>query len=134
MNLSKYLVDVNDVGDWGGHEQTAADNLNRIYHTLDLRISPILIVGDERQWDPKLYGEIMSHVWGDWMRKDTLLNATDEQIREYVDSQATIYAIPPVPPAIVDNVEVVWTPQPMASRIPAAAGYQGQPESTVRTM
>ncbi|MEO6696894.1 MAG: hypothetical protein ABIN45_02715 [Gammaproteobacteria bacterium] len=132
MNLSKYLVDVNDVGDWGGQEQPAADNLNRIYHALDLRICPIIIVGDERQWDPKLYGEIMSHVWGDWMRKDMLLNLTDEQIREYVESQAAIYAIPPIPPPIVDNVEVMGAQETVAPRIPPATGYQGQPGPTVR--
>ena len=134
MNLSKYLVAVNDVGDWGGQEQLAADNLNRIYHALDLRICPIIIVGDERQWDPRLYGEIMSHVWGDWMRRDTLLSITNEQIREYVDSQAAIYGIAPVPPPIVDNVEVVAAPEAAASHIPLAAGYQGQPGPAVRRL
>lgn len=106
MDLNKYLVDASSVGDWGGQEQLAAHNLNRIYHALDLRICPILIVGDERQWNPGLYGEIMSHVWRDWMHKDMLLNLTDERLKEYVESMADYYHIQAVPPYVVDNVEI----------------------------
>ncbi len=111
MDLNKYLVDASTVGDWGGKEQLIADNFNRIYQALNLRIGPILIVGSEQQWDPNLYDEIMSHVRGAWMSKDKLLSLTDEQIEEYVESQAAIYHIPPVPPPVVDNVEVIKEPE-----------------------
>lgn len=110
MDLNKYLVDASTVGNWGGQDQLAADNLNRIYKALHLRISPILIVGKEKQWDPELYDNIMSHVRDTWMDKDRLLALTDEQIEEYVESQAAIYHIPPVPPPIPDNVEVMKAP------------------------
>ncbi len=110
MDLNKYLVDASTVGDYGGREQLATDNLNRIYKALNLRISPILIVGKEKQWDPELYDEIMSHVRDAWTNKDRLLALTDEQIDEYVESQAEIYHIPPVPPPIPDNVEVMKGP------------------------
>lgn len=111
MELNKYLVDVNAMCNWDGQDQLAADNLNRIYHALDLRLSPILIVGNERQWDPKLYDEIMSHVRDDWTNKDRLLNLTDEQIEEYVQSRAAFYHIPLVPPPVVDNVEIMKVPK-----------------------
>lgn len=94
------------MGDWDGQEQLIADNFNRIYQALNLRISPILIVGNEQQWDPKLYDEIMSHVRG-WMNKGRLLSLTDEQIEEYVASQAAIHHILPV----ADNVEVMAEPE-----------------------
>ena len=111
MDLNKYLVDASNVGDWGGDEQLAADNLNRIYKALDLRITPLLIVGKEQQWDPELYDEIMSHVRDAWMNKDRLLKLTEEQIKNYVESQAAAHHIPPVPPPVVDNVEVMKAPQ-----------------------
>ena len=111
MDTNKYLVDASTVGDYGCCGQLAADNLNRIYKALHLRISPILIVGKEEQWDPEFYDEIMSHVRDAWMDKDRLLSLTDEQIDEYVESQAGIYHIPPVPPPIPDNVEVMNTPK-----------------------
>lgn len=111
MDLNKYLVDADNVGDWGGDEQRAADNLNRIYKAIDLRITPLLIVGKEHQWDPELYDEIMSHVQASWINKDRLLALTDEQIEAYVESQAAIHHIPPVPPSVVDNVEVMKAPE-----------------------
>ncbi|MDA1107336.1 MAG: hypothetical protein O2845_02925 [Proteobacteria bacterium] len=111
MNLSKYLVNASTVCSWDGENQRAADNFNRIYHALDMRISPVLIIGKEPQWDPELYNEIMSRVRDDWMRKkDMLLKLTDEQIAEYVESQAAIYHISPVLPPVVDNVEVLRAP------------------------
>jgi hypothetical protein len=106
MDLNKYLVDANTVGDWDDNNQLAADNLNRIYQTLHLRIGPVLIVGKERLWDPELYDEIMSQVRDDWMNRDKLLNLTDEQIDKYVESLAEIYGIPPISPPKVDNVEI----------------------------
>lgn len=111
MDLNKYLVDASTVGDWDDQEQLIADNFNRIYQALDLRIGPILIVGSEQQWDPNLYDEIMSHVRATWMSKDKLLSLTDEKIEEYVESQAAIYHIPPVPPPVVDNVEIIKEPE-----------------------
>ncbi len=45
------------------------------------------------------------------MNKDRLLALTDGQIEEYVESQAAIYHIPPVPPPVADNVEVVKAPE-----------------------
>ncbi len=111
MDLNKYLVNAGVVCNWDSQNQLVADNLNRIYHALDLRISPILVVGEERHWDPQLYDEIMSHVQGDWMgKKDMLLHLTDEQIEEYVESRAAVYHIQPVPPPVVDNVEIMETP------------------------
>ncbi len=110
MDLNKYLVDVTAMCSWDGQDQLAADNLNRIYHALDLRIGPILIVGGERQWDPKLYDEVMGHVRDDWTSKDRLFNLTDEQIEEYVESRAAAYHIQPIPPPVVDNVEIMETP------------------------
>ncbi len=44
MNLSKYLVDAGTVSNWVNQNQLVADNINRIYHALDLRINPILIM------------------------------------------------------------------------------------------
>lgn len=111
MDLNKYLVDASTVGDYGGHGQLAADNLNRIYKALHLRISPILIVGKEKHWDPEFYNEIMSHVRDACMNKNRLLALTDEQIEDYVESQAAIYHIPPVPPSVPDNVEVMKAPE-----------------------
>jgi len=108
MNLSNYLVNASIVCKWDGENQLAADNLNRIYHALDMRLNPILIMGGEPQWDPNLYSEIMDHVRDHWMcKRDMLLHLTDEQIEEYVRSQAEIYHIPPVPPHVVDNVEIL---------------------------
>lgn len=111
MDINKYLVDASTVGDWDSQEQLIADNFNRIYQALNLRIGPILIVGSEQQWDPDLYDEIMSHVRSAWVNKDKLISLTDEQIEEYVASQAATYHIPPVPPPIVDNVEVMNEPE-----------------------
>lgn len=111
MDINKYLVDADSVGDWNGQEQLIADNFNRIYQALDLRIGPILVVGSEQQWDPNLYDDIMGHVRGAWVSKDKLLSLTDAQIEEYVESQAAAYHIPPVPQPVVDNVEIVKEPE-----------------------
>ncbi len=118
MNISKYLVDVNDVRNWDSQDQLVADNLNRICRALDLRIYPILIVGWEPRWDPKLYDEIMSHVRDTWISKERLLNLTDEQIIEYVESRAAIYGIPLLPPPIVDNVEIMEAQCPQCANLP----------------
>ncbi len=111
MNLNKYLADADTVSNLDSPNKRVADNLNRIYHALDLRIGPILIMGEERHWDPKLYDEMMSHVQGDWMKRwlsrFMLLHLTDEQIEEYVESKAAIHHIPQVPPPVVDNVEIL---------------------------
>lgn len=108
MNLSNYLVNASTVCQWDRENQLIADNLNRIYHALDMRLNPILIMGEEPRWNPNLYSEIMDHVRDNWMcKKDVLLKLTDEQIEEYVRSQAEIYHIPPVPPHAVDNVEIL---------------------------
>ncbi len=101
MDLNRYLVSASTICNWDGQDQKAADSLNRIYHALDLRISPILIMGDEPHWDRKLYDEIMGRVRGDWLcQKDKLLNLTDEQIHEYVESRAAMFHIPPPAPSI----------------------------------
>ena len=101
MDLNKYLVTAGTVCNWDGQDQVAADNLNRIYRALDLRISPILIMGDEPHWDPHLYDKIMEQVRGDWLcQKDKLFSLTDEQIQDYVESQAAIFHIPPPAPSI----------------------------------
>ncbi len=108
MNLSKYLVDAGTVSNWVNQNQLVADNINRIYHALDLRINPILIMGEERHWDPQLYDKMMSHVQYDWMGKQyMLLHLTDEQIEEYTEYRAASYHIPQVPPPVVDNVEIL---------------------------
>lgn len=86
MTLNKYLVDRKSVGDYQGQEQRAADNLNRIYHALDCRLNPILIVGHEMTYDPAKYDEIMCNVRKDWAnRKEELLTLSDEQIQVYID-------------------------------------------------
>lgn len=93
MNLNKYLVTAHGVSRWDDRDQRdqmVANNINRIYHALDLRIGPILITGDERHWNEDLYHKIMGDVRGDWSCKiDKLLNITDEQIQEYVEFRAT---------------------------------------------
>ncbi|HLA74511.1 MAG TPA: hypothetical protein VJM76_01190 [Gammaproteobacteria bacterium] len=86
MNITNYLVTARAVGDCGGEEQRVADNLNRVYHALDSRIEPVLIVGHEALYDPELYHEIMSGVWRDLSsRKEALLDITDADIEAYVD-------------------------------------------------
>lgn len=87
MNLSNYLVDANSMEGYGGQEQRAADNLNRIYRELDNRIYHLLIVGLESHYDPEKYHKMMDDVWDDWSNKgDALVNLRDEQIDEYIDS------------------------------------------------
>ncbi|MBI3343281.1 MAG: hypothetical protein HY028_00095 [Gammaproteobacteria bacterium] len=101
MDLNRYLVNASTVCNWDGQDQLAADNLNRIYHALDLRICPVLIMGTEPHWDPDLYDKIMGQVRGDWLdQRDRLLNVTDEQIQDYVESRAAAFHIPPPAPSI----------------------------------
>ncbi len=101
MDLNRYLVTASTVCNWDGQDQKAADNLNRIYHALDLRINPVLIMGEELHWDPGLYDKIMGQVRGDWLcRKDELLSLTDEQIQDYVESRAAMFHIPLPAPTI----------------------------------
>ncbi len=112
MSLSKYLADAGTVSNWDSQNRWVADNINRIYHALDLRIGPILIMGKERHWDPKLYDEIMSYVQNYWMgKKDRLLHLTDDQIEKYVACQAAKHNIQPVPPPVADNVEILQAPE-----------------------
>ena len=101
MDLNRYLVSAGTVCNWDGQDQRAADNLNLIYRALDLRIGPVLIMGDEPHWDPGLYDKMMGRVRSDWLsQKDKLLNITDEQIHEYVESRAAIFQIPQPAPTI----------------------------------
>lgn len=87
MNLNQYLVDASLMGNCGGQEQRAADNLNRIYRELDSRIYHTLVVGLEGHYDPDKYDKMMNDVWTDWRdRADELIALTDEQIHAYVDN------------------------------------------------
>lgn len=87
MNLSTYLVDETCVGDCGGQEKIAVNNLNLILRALDAQIAHILLVGKENQYDPAKYHEIMNSVRPYWLnKKDTLLNLTERDIQEYVEN------------------------------------------------
>ena len=106
MDLNRYLATASTVCNWDGQDQVAADNLNRISRALDLRISPILIMGDEPNWDPGLYDRMMGRVRSDWLsQKDELLNITDEQIHDYVESRSAIFKIPQPAPASGDAID-----------------------------
>lgn len=99
MNLSKYLRNADSVGDWNGREHLAAENLNRIYHALDLALC-CLVVGEEMRYHPDEYDAIMSQVWREWAGKPELLTLTDDDIRAYVERKNSVCPPP--------RVETAW--------------------------
>lgn len=65
------------VGEWGGEEQTAADNVNRIYRAI------FDAVGDD--YDDDRLSQIIHDVWDDWGSDESLLTITDNEIAGYVE-------------------------------------------------
>jgi hypothetical protein len=64
------------VGDWGGQEQLAADNINRIYDAI------YGAVGDD--YDSDRLAQIIHDVWDDYGSNEYLLDISDEEIAGYV--------------------------------------------------
>ena len=94
ITLSKYLCNASTVGDWTGQEQRAADNLNRIYHSLDECLFRILVMGDEKDYHPDIYDAVMSRVWGDWKSNPALLTLTNETMEKYIQAITVAYTMP----------------------------------------
>jgi hypothetical protein len=69
-------ADQYSVGDWGGNEQLAADNVNRIYAAI------LESVGDD--CDRDMMEQIIHSVWDRWGSAGALLTITDDEIADYV--------------------------------------------------
>lgn len=86
MDLNQYKADADSVGNCNGQEEEVAENLNRIYAALELRLYPLFITGMEGHYNPDKYEEIMDNVKNDWSgRENELATLQDEQIQAYVD-------------------------------------------------
>ncbi len=86
MDLNQYKADADSVGNCNGQEEVVAENLNRIYAALELRLYPLFVTGMEGHYNPDKYEEIMDNVKSDWSgRENELATLTDEQIQAYVD-------------------------------------------------
>lgn len=65
------------VGDWGGDEETAASQFNKI-------IDAIYEAAPDETYDTKLT-EIVHWAWDKWGSSEKLLTLTDEEIQEYAE-------------------------------------------------
>lgn len=75
MNAVRATTD--NVGEWDGQEETAAENFNQIQDAL-------YDAAPDHYNDDQLY-ELMSTAWDIWGSDEKLLTITDEQIKEYVN-------------------------------------------------
>jgi len=76
FNMKSVRATNENVGEWDGQEELAADNFNRIQDAL-YDAAP-----DE--YDDDKLSNLMKSAWDDWGSEETLLTVTDEQISEYV--------------------------------------------------
>lgn len=76
FNMNAVRATNDNVGEWDGQEQLAADNLNRIQDAL-YEAAP-----DEYN-DDQLH-ELMKSAWDVWGSEEKLLTITDDQIESYV--------------------------------------------------
>jgi hypothetical protein len=76
MTYNRIMANQYSVGDWGGSEQLAADNVNRIYAAI------LESVGAD--YDHDMMAQIIQHVWDYWGSADGLLSVTDNEIADYV--------------------------------------------------
>lgn len=78
INLSNYRADSTNVGDWGGNEELAARQLNRITGAIFESASTYI--------DGDFLAGALHGVWDDWGSDERLLELTDDEIGEYVSS------------------------------------------------
>ena len=76
FNMNAVRATPDSVGEWGGQEQLAADNCNRIQDAM-YEAAP------DEHGDDQLYG-LISTIWDYWGSREDLLTVTDEQISEFV--------------------------------------------------
>ena len=62
---------LDSVGDWGGQEELAARNFDRIIDAINTA-------------DPDLCNVLCKYAWNDWGSDKQLLTITDREIAEYV--------------------------------------------------
>lgn len=77
VNLNNFLADETSVGDWGGKERVAADNLNKIYEA-------VYAAADNNINDDELT-QILQRVFDDWGSDALLLTLTHRHIDKYVN-------------------------------------------------
>ena len=74
--LNQVKATANSVGEWGGQEQLAADNVNRIYKAIFDAV--------DADYDQNRLAQIIHDVWDDWGSEESLLTITDNEIAGYV--------------------------------------------------
>ena len=77
FNMSSVRATNDSVGEWGGKEQKAADNINRIQDAL-YEAAP------DNYNDDKL-NDLMKYIWDYWGSREDLTTVTDNQIKEFVE-------------------------------------------------
>ena len=76
VDIHEFLFDANEVGQWEGEEELAAENINRIYHYLFQTIESTI--------DLDLFREMIDAIWPYWQYQPGLLEVDDELIAHFV--------------------------------------------------
>lgn len=72
---------IDTVGEWGGQEELACKQINKIRAGI---AEAITAIAGENEPNQDLMAEAFSRSWNDWGSEEALLTLTDEQIAAYV--------------------------------------------------
>lgn len=76
IDIHEFLFEANEVGEWEGEEELAADNINRIYHKVYEMVDPTI--------DPELFRAMLEAIWPYWQFQPGLLELDEELIAHFV--------------------------------------------------
>lgn len=76
FNMNAVRATTDNVGEWDGQEQLAADNCNRIQDAM-------YDAAPDEYNDDQLHG-LMKVIWDCWGSEEDLLTITDDQISKFV--------------------------------------------------
>jgi hypothetical protein len=74
---SSIKATASSVGDWGGQEELAAKNINRIYDAIYAAV--------DDDYDTDKLAQIIHDVWDDYGSDENLLTISDNEISGYVE-------------------------------------------------
>lgn len=77
FNMDAVRATTENVGEWDGHEQLAADNCNMIQDAM-------YDAAPDEYNDDQLH-ELVKVIWDYWGNREDLLTITDEQVSEFVE-------------------------------------------------
>ncbi|GLS84632.1 hypothetical protein GCM10007894_26090 [Paraferrimonas haliotis] len=66
-----------EIGDWEGEEELAADNLNRIYHSIYAKAADDV--------DPSALEMLLEAVWDYWQHNPGLTELDEDEIEAFVE-------------------------------------------------